>query len=78
MSTKYGYKYTYNGTEYLLHCDPMPMADGRFGAQVIIIRGHDGSELIERRFPALDYFDTEEEAADYARHWGAQWIEDHG
>jgi hypothetical protein len=78
MATKFGFKVHHNGTEYLMHCDPMPMADGRFGAQVVIISGHDGPELIERRFPALDEFDTEEEAVEHSRKWGRAWIADNG
>lgn len=78
MATDHGYKLTHNGTEYLLHCDPMPMADGRFGAQVIVISGHDGPALVERRFPALEYFDTEDEAVQYARDWAKAWISENG
>jgi hypothetical protein len=78
MATKFGFRFEHDGTEYLLHCDPMPMADGRFGSQVVIIRGHDGSSVIERRFPALDYFATEVEAVEHAKAWGIDWIRDHG
>ncbi|KVD57296.1 hypothetical protein WI87_18825 [Burkholderia ubonensis] len=78
MATKHGFKRTHNGTEYLMHCDPMPFADGRFGAQVVITTGHDGSAVVERRFPALGEFDTEEEAVEYARQWGRTWIDDNG
>jgi hypothetical protein len=78
MATKFGFKLLHNGVEYLMHCDPMPMADGRFGAQVVIIKGHDGPVVIERRFPALDYFDTEAEAVEHARQWGGGWIVGNG
>lgn len=76
MSTNFGFRYDYEGTEYLLHCDPMPMADGRFGSQVIVISGHDGAEIVERRFPALDYFATEADAVEHAKAWGIAWIKD--
>lgn len=72
MATKFGFRYEHNGTEYLLHCDPMPMADGKFGSQVAVISGHDGASLIERLFPALDYFSTEAEAVDHAKALGYQ------
>jgi hypothetical protein len=78
MATKHGFKVTHNGTEYLLHCDPMPMADGRFGAQAIVSNGHNGPALIERRFPALEYFTTEDEAVAYAREWALNWIRENG
>ncbi len=73
MTTRYGFKYK----DYLLECDPMPMADGRYGSQVTV-RGADGSEAIERRFPALDYFSTELEAVEHAKYWGKSWVDDHG
>lgn len=73
MATKHGYRVG----KYELHCDPMPMADGRFGAQVVIYTNEVG-KLVERRFPALDYFDTEAEAVAHARGWGERWIEDNG
>ncbi|AOY99919.1 hypothetical protein BKK81_12190 [Cupriavidus sp. USMAHM13] len=78
MATKHGFKLTHNNVEYLLDCDPMPMADGRFGAQVCITTGHDGAELITRLYPSLDHFATEEEAVSYARDWGRAWIRDNG
>ncbi|TAM15921.1 MAG: hypothetical protein EPN65_16535 [Pandoraea sp.] len=78
MATEHGYKLVHNGTEYLLHCDPMPMADGRFGAQVVIVTGHDGPALVERRFSALEYFEVEDEAVRYARKWGEAWVRDNG
>jgi hypothetical protein len=72
MATKYGYKIG----NYLLHCDPMPMADGRFGAQVVIY-SQEGTETVARRFPALQEFATEAEAVEHARAWGAAWVKDH-
>jgi hypothetical protein len=78
MATKHGFRYEFNGTEYLLHCEPMTMADGRFGSQVTVTSGHDGAQITERRFPALDYFPTEGEAVEHAKVWGLNWIHDHG
>lgn len=72
MVTKHGIKYR----GFLLHCDPMPMADGRFGAQVVIAT-EEGYEHVERSFPALGYFSAEEEAVAYAKEWGKSWVDDH-
>jgi hypothetical protein len=75
MATKYGFKVG----QYLLHCDPMPMpmADGRFGAQVVIY-SEEGTETVARRFPALEEFATEKEAVEHARAWGHAWVKDNG
>lgn len=55
-------------------CDPMPMADGRFGAQVMI-GNEEGASHVERMFPALDYFKTEAEAVTHAKAWGVRWVD---
>jgi hypothetical protein len=73
MTLKYGF--FYNG--YELHCDPMKMMDGRFGAQVFICDDR-GSERLERQFPALEYFATEKEAVDHAYAFGKRWVDDRG
>ena len=73
MTTKHGFRYK----QYLLHCDPMPMADGRFGAQVTIA-SEEGNHHVDRRFPSLDEFDTEGEAVAYAKAWGIRWVDDRG
>ena len=70
MTTKHGF--TYRG--FRLLCDPMPMADGRFGAQVVVTI-EEGAQHVERPFPSLDYFRTEAEAVAYARAWGQRWVD---
>lgn len=71
MATKHGFKYR----GFILHCDPMPMADGRFGAQVAIAN-EEGKSHLERMFPSLDYFLTEDEAVAHSRAYGHRWIDD--
>ncbi len=71
MTTNHGFKYK----DFLLDCDPMPMSDGRFGSQVTV-RSVGGPIAIERRFPALDYFLTEQEAVDHAKYWGISWVDE--
>ena len=71
MTTKHAFRY--HG--YLLHCDPMPMADGRFGAQVVIAN-EEGSSHLDRLFPSLEYFETEGDAVAYAKAWGIRWVDD--
>lgn len=78
MATQYGFKVIHDKIEYLLDCDPMPMADGRFGAQVVITTGHDGAVISSRRYPSLEYFKTEAEAVEYAKEWGKAWIRENG
>lgn len=74
MSRKHNFKHG----QFVLHCAPMPMADGRFGSQVVISSGHDGPELVERLFSSLAYFDTEAEAVEHAKQWGIRWVDDNG
>ena len=68
------YDFPYKGR--ILHCDPMPMADGRFGAQVTIASGHGSPGISEQTFPALRYFDKEADAVEYAHDYGRRWIND--
>lgn len=70
-------KHVFRVDRYELHCEPMPMADGRFGAQVVIY-SNEGAELFARHFPALDYFATEDEAVQHALGVGKRWIAEHG
>lgn len=72
MTTKHGFTYR----NFRLLCDPMPMASGQFGAQVVI-ENEDGDSTMARRFPALDYFRTEQEAVEHARAWGERWVDDY-
>ncbi len=69
MVTNHGFKYR----GFLLHSDPMPMADGRFGSQAMI-GNEEGASHGERMFPALDYFKTEGEAVAHAKAWGVRWV----
>lgn len=73
MTTQYGFNYR----GYRLHCDPMPMTDGRFGAQVMIA-SEEGNQHVERKFPSLDEFDSEAEAVDCAKAWGIRWVDNQG
>ena len=73
MTTKHGFKYG----RYLLRCDPMPMADGRFGAQVVVT-SEEGNDHVERPFPSLGEFNTEADAVAHARAWGVRWVDDRG
>jgi hypothetical protein len=54
------------------------MADGRFGAQVVIESGHGGPEIVNRRFSALTYFVKEADAVEYAMGYARRWIDDQG
>ena len=74
MPVKYGYSYK----GYDLHCDPMPMADGRFGAQVAVYKHATGSEKFGRKFPALGYFATEQKAAEHGKAVGMRWVDENG
>lgn len=73
MTTKHGF----NHLGYRLNCDPMPMADGRFGAQVTI-ESEEENQHIDRRYPSLEVFDSEAEAVDFAKVWGIRWVDDQG
>jgi len=59
---------------FQLNCDPMPMADGRFGAQVLVLEGE--TTLQAFLFPALAYFPTEKEAVEHGEQTGIRWIEE--
>jgi hypothetical protein len=72
MTIKHGFKYR----GFTLGCDPMPLADGRFSAQVVIGR-EEGGQHVDRSFPALPEFPTEAEAVQYAKEWGKRWVDDH-
>lgn len=67
--------YSYKYRACVLACDPMPMADGRFGAQVVIY-DHRGAEVQTRRFPALEYFAEEKDAVEHAYKVGKQIVDD--
>lgn len=73
MATKHGFRYG----RYLFHCDPMPLADGRFGAQVVVA-SEDGADHVERLFPSLAEFPTEADAVAHAKAWGIRWVDDNG
>lgn len=62
---------------YVLHCDPMPMADGRFGSQVVIQPGK-GDREVKRHFPAQKFFAAEQDAVEYEKKWGEAWVDKHG
>ena len=62
------------GVEYVLCCEPMDLADGRFGAQIVITLGLDGGEIMDRRFPFFPGFRTKAEAVEFARVFGINWI----
>ena len=66
-------KFNYRG--FQLHCGPMPMRDGRYGAQVII-SNNEGDQHIDRKFSTLEYFSTEAEAISYAKDYGMRWIDE--
>ena len=70
MSTQHGFKYR----GFFLHCDPMPMGDGRYGAQVVVAND-EGASHLERMFPALEYFNTEADAVAFAKAYGVQWVD---
>lgn len=61
MTINYGFK----RDGFALACDPLRMADGRFGAQVTVYT-EEGIETVARRFPALGYFQSEEDAVGHA------------
>lgn len=71
MMTKHGMRYG----NFILRCDPLHMADGRFGAQVVVA-DEDGTQLVGQLFPALDPFATEAEAVAHAQEWGKKWVHD--
>lgn len=73
MITRRGTKYK----TYFLNCDPMPLASGRFSAQ-IVISSDEGNDVVERTFPPLGEFDTEDEAVEYSKSWGRRWVDDNG
>ena len=58
------YCFTHRG--YDLHCAPVPQANGRFGARVIV-RRDDPREVQRREFPDLPEFDTAYVAVGHAR-----------
>ena len=60
---------------YLLNCDPMPLMDGRFGAQIVITSKR-GEIVIEKLFPSLEAFSNRYDAIEYARRWGKAWVDD--
>lgn len=70
MTIRYGFNYK----GFKLACDPMPMANGNFGAQVVIYSDI-GEETITRRYPALEYFSTEKDAVGHG-HAVGKWIVD--
>ena len=72
MTTKHGMRYK----NFILRCDPVPAADGRFAAQASVAN-EDGAALVERLSPALGHFASEAEAIDHAREWGKKWADDH-
>lgn len=74
MTTKHGFRHK----DYLLHCDPMPLRNGRFGAQVRVESGHGGATMFNRLFPSLGDFATEAEAVEHAKQVGMRWIDDQG
>lgn len=74
MATKH--RFQYKG--YALDCDPMPMKDGRFGAQVAIWRFPIGTGEKGQFLTTLGYFDTEADAVEHARTIGARWVDDNG
>jgi len=51
------------------------MANGSFGAQVVIYSDI-GEETIARRYPALDYFSTEEDAAGHGYAVGKRIVDE--
>lgn len=73
MEDKYAFRYKGR----ILHCDPMPMDDGRYSAQVTISSGHGDPEISEQKFPALRHFAKEEDAVEYAHDHGKRWINEH-
>jgi hypothetical protein len=74
MATDHAFKYRYKGIEFLLHCDPMQLPDGRFGSQLVITLGLDGDAIIDRRFPLFPEFATEAEAVEFEKVFGINWI----
>jgi hypothetical protein len=69
-------KASYKG--YLFDCEPMPLTDGRFGAQIIISKDGVWEPVTSKRFPALENFPTEDEAIEFSKQWGKQWVDDQG
>ena len=66
------YGFAYKG--FKLACDPMPMADGRFGAQVVIYEDT-GSEMLTHRHSSLGYFEKEEDAVGCAYAFAKNWVD---
>lgn len=68
------YVFLYRG--FTLHCDPLPTADGRFGAGVTVADSPDGWHK-GHVFKPLGYFGSREEAADCAFEFGKRWVDIH-
>lgn len=64
--------FEYRGRQ--LRCDPMPMADGKFGAQLVVTH-RDGAADVDTSFPSLGYFDTEGDAVAYAKAFGVKHVD---
>lgn len=71
MATDHSFKYR----GHHLHCGPLAMADGRFGAQVAV--GEEaGDAAPDQYFPVLDYFLTEAEAVAHGRSVGERFVDE--
>lgn len=71
MATDHSFKYR----GHHLHCGPMAMADGRFGAQVVVAEDAENS-VHERRFADLDFFLTEAEAVAHGKATGERVVDE--
>ncbi len=77
---KYSESYrTAAGTNYVIHFDPQPMADGTFAARVLMARHlPDMVEEFEVKVKGNPTFATEQEAAKAGLLAGSQWVTDLG
>lgn len=71
MATDHSFKYR----GHHLHCGPLAMADGRFGAQVVVAE-ESGDVALDHRFPVLDCFLTEAEAVAHGRAVGERFVDE--